>query len=341
MARPRKDAPPDRFTSTELAVAAGISARSFGVLIESGLAPEAVDEAAGKRSTRYWDSFGIGEAALIGAIHKSGAELLMSAKVAHLVIDEFVSPRGHLPSRLGDYLDRPLNPTPGQFPWKSEDRKIDLRIDDDFWLHHLLKTRSTIYQPGTAMEGDMVLEIVDRRYVFTDFAFSERRKLPVMTPWGLRPSSEPEMSLEIDGWERGKDAVVRPLYDIIDFGGMMDNPAKQDAAKALEQEWLNARRNAVGLLRVNVSLAIRNAFDAVHEHRLMTGASFDWTATGKPKPGRYAGCFPDGTPVDPDHPWNRDLPPDERAKRLAEIEEYVAAREAAEANDSEGEADTS
>lgn len=33
-----------------------------------------------------------------------------------------------------------------------------------------------------------------------------------------------------------------------------------------------------------------------------------------------------GLPLDPDHPWNRDLPPDERAARIAEIEIYVADR---------------
>jgi hypothetical protein len=33
-------------------------------------------------------------------------------------------------------------------------------------------------------------------------------------------------------------------------------------------------------------------------------------------------------PLDPNHIWNQGLPPLERAKRLVEIEEYIARREA-------------
>lgn len=44
--------------------------------------------------------------------------------------------------------------------------------------------------------------------------------------------------------------------------------------------------------------------------------------------GRYDGVDDHGLPLDPAHPTNRDLPPLDRAKRLLEIEEYIAAREA-------------
>lgn len=40
--------------------------------------------------------------------------------------------------------------------------------------------------------------------------------------------------------------------------------------------------------------------------------------------GRYAGCDFQGLPLDPDHPWNANLPPERRAKRLAEIEAFIA-----------------
>jgi hypothetical protein len=43
--------------------------------------------------------------------------------------------------------------------------------------------------------------------------------------------------------------------------------------------------------------------------------------------GRYDGCDVNGMPLDPAHPWNANLPPLERAKRLVEIEEYLAATE--------------
>lgn len=54
-------------------------------------------------------------------------------------------------------------------------------------------------------------------------------------------------------------------------------------------------------------------------------------ATGLDRLPRYRGCDLYGKPLDPNHPWNRDLPPLERAKRLVEIEEYIAALEAREA----------
>ncbi|RHZ98849.1 hypothetical protein D1114_01825 [Cereibacter sphaeroides] len=310
-----------------MAVAAGITARSFGVLIENSLAPDTVEYAIGKQAARYWNSFGLGEAALIGAIHKSGAELLMSAKIAHLVIDEFVGPRGHLPSRLGDYLNRPLNPNPGRYPWAEDDPQDWLRIRDDFWLHHILRTRTDIYNIGKAMDGDLVMEIADRRYVFTDFAWSPERKLPRANPWGTTSASDPDWSLEIEGWERGKDAVVRPVHELIDISAMMDDPAAKEAARQREKQTLDARRNAVGLLRVNVSLAIRNAFDAVHEHRLASGSSFDWSAHSQPKPSRYSGSDANGDPLDINHHWYADLSPAERAKRRDEIEEYIAKRD--------------
>lgn len=53
-------------------------------------------------------------------------------------------------------------------------------------------------------------------------------------------------------------------------------------------------------------------------------------------PEKYRGFDFNGFPLDPKHPWNTALPPDERARRLIEIEEYIAAREAAEANKKEG-----
>lgn len=321
MARPRKDTPPDRFTSTEMSVAAGISARNFGVLVEAGLAPEAASVTHGKQTARLWDSFGLGEVAVIGAVHACGVELMMSAKIAHLVVDEFVGPRGILPSRLQDYLNRPLNPNPGRYPWTDAEKEIELRIDDDFWLHHLLRTKTEIFASRAAINGDLVMEIVDRRYVFTDFAWTEKYKLSRVTPWGKTEAGQPDMSLEIEGWERGKEAVVKPLWEIL---GRLDDPDELKKAARLEKHWLEARQNAVGLLRVNVSLAIRNAFDAVHDYRISSGSSFDWMATGKPEPDRYRGCDANGYPLDIDHHWYADLSREEREKRKAEIEEYLS-----------------
>lgn len=55
----------------------------------------------------------------------------------------------------------------------------------------------------------------------------------------------------------------------------------------------------------------------------------DRVARGLDRPaGRYDGSDANGKPLDPAHPWNANLPPLARAKRLVEIEEYIAERDA-------------
>lgn len=41
-------------------------------------------------------------------------------------------------------------------------------------------------------------------------------------------------------------------------------------------------------------------------------------------PGRYDGCDANGYPLDPNHPWNKNKSPLEYARRLVEIEEFIA-----------------
>lgn len=53
-------------------------------------------------------------------------------------------------------------------------------------------------------------------------------------------------------------------------------------------------------------------------------------AVGLDRLSRYRGCDLEGKPLDPNHPYNSNLPPLERAKRFLEIEEYLAALEAQE-----------
>lgn len=50
--------------------------------------------------------------------------------------------------------------------------------------------------------------------------------------------------------------------------------------------------------------------------------------TGADPGGRYDGCDDNGRPLDPAHTWNASLPPLERARRLVEIEEFIARRDA-------------
>jgi hypothetical protein len=95
--------------------------------------------------------------------------------------------------------------------------------------------------------------------------------------------------------DRGADARVRTL----DEEGNLNwtDPAAREKYRKIETEFLEARSNAVTMLRVNVSLAIRNALDAIHEHRKHTGASLDWsTCTNRHE--HYQEIGPDGWPIE-------------------------------------------
>lgn len=272
MARPRKDVPMNLFTSSELALAAGISLRNFNVLIEHGLAPPTDHDHAGKQSTRYWDQFGVGEMALTGALIRAGAELFTAARLSHVILDDFTAARGRLPSRLDMFLEKDYNDQHPKFPWQANAAEGNWS-DDDFWLHRTLRVHTDVYLRDTRLNGDMILEIADRRYVYTRFDYFGRiPNLSRVQPWGMTDGNEPDVEYEIVGWERGREASLRHFSDLVDLPGMLDNPEKQRAAKKLENDWLQARRNALGLLRVNVSLAIRTAFDAIHDSRV-EGAS--------------------------------------------------------------------
>jgi hypothetical protein len=64
------------------------------------------------------------------------------------------------------------------------------------------------------------------------------------------------------GRERGEHATVRPIYK--EFGSRENFKEKSDA---LDREYRRAHRNALGILRVNVSLGIRTALDTLHDLR--------------------------------------------------------------------------
>lgn len=289
MARPKKNLPPDRFTSTEMAVAAGISPRNLNLLIDRGLAPDpARGSDKGKGATRVWDSFGVSQCGLIGAFHNQcGMELLLAAKLAHALAEEFGAAYGYIYSGLDLYLQAPLNPRPGWFPW--DDRDGDVRPTDDFWLHHYLRSRSTIYRPRTQVRGDFGIEIVDRQYVFVN----GNRDFNLKYVGG----HDAAPSFRIVSLERNSDANVVSLLDEVNMD--IGKPEGAARLKQIEDEFQNARRNAVSFLAVNMSLAVRNAFDAVHDYREESGADLNWQASSP----RYPDAQPfgeDGWPIWPE-----------------------------------------
>ena len=245
MARPRRDLPPDQFTSAEMALAGKVSLRNFGLLCDEWLFPEG-EGTKGKGGSLFWRTPGLGLIAVIGAFNRAGVELVVAARLAKSISDEFELVYGRMFSRLDSYImvirsraDRCSD----AFSWLTENEEV---YTDDYWLHHFLRTRTDLYRKNTAFDDDVKFEIVDRAFVF------RRAALPKPSPW-----------CRIVAWEKGDNIVIMHTHDEVD-------PSNLEDTDRLEEEYADAYKNAVGLLKVNISLAIRNALDAVHEHRNVT-----------------------------------------------------------------------
>jgi len=115
---------------------------------------------------------------------------------------------------------------------------LDFAIDDRFWLYHLLR-RTDVYKPGEDSRG-------------MSSSRSRTRTFAVLTM--LEPTTPFVQRLaRVLDWERGEHATVRPIYK--EFGSCENFKEKSDA---LDRECLRGHRKALGILRVNVSLAIRS-----------------------------------------------------------------------------------
>jgi hypothetical protein len=111
----------------------------------------------------------------------------------------------------------------------------------------------------------MVVEIVDRKYVFEPTLADI--KIPIHSPVSGTVPAAP--AYRIVGWGRGIDSVISDVANEVPNYDFQRDKESAAIYKQIETEFLNARQNAVGTIRVNVSLAVRNAFDAVHDHRLL------------------------------------------------------------------------
>jgi hypothetical protein len=265
VARPRVLAD-DIFTSREIALAAGLTPRNYGFVVDEGLAPPAREPAAdGRSGSKLYHAEAMAQTALVGALHAAGFELLVSARLAAAFADEYGASHGRLPANLNAFWrSKALNPG-GGIPWGKTDS--DIPIDQDFWIHHLLRNRSEVYRRSTAIPGDCVIEIADNTYVLTRI-----HDLAIKTSSPASGEALPASPLyRIVG--RGAAAHIVPIHtevDTMDFG---IDPRSREKMCSLEDEYMSGRRHAVTLVSVNLSLAIRNAFDRLQDVREQSRAA--------------------------------------------------------------------
>lgn len=259
MARPRQNASLEEFTTGHLMVAGGLTRRNTLLLAEKDYLPDI--GTVGDETHRVGTIRTVKHIAGIGAFHKAGVELIPAARMMAVISGELEAAYGELPAGFDLYLQRPLNPNPGNYPWDHRDGDPDSR--NDFWFHHLLVTRAEgIYRRGQAMVGDFVIEVADRQYVYTDMV---RKPADIPIIGGVQYSATP--MFKVIGWERGENAEILPIHDEADRMGQYFPETPEERLRHLQREYLMAHAHAVGLIRVNVSLAIRNALDAIHAYR--------------------------------------------------------------------------
>ena len=267
MGRPSLNRPADSFTRTECEVGPALPPRSMELLNRVDLAPPTAVDA-------LWDTAGFIEVVVTGAFNGAGLALLSAARLARLVASELRSKRGNIDSNLERFYLR--SPT-FKIDWTLAEG-LGTRLPSEaepFWLHHVL-SQIPGYRRFEALSGDFCIDIADRQYVFLTTGDVPARSSP----------STVEPLCRITGWSVGRnDASITHVAAEWTEGWSDPGTKANAAANAVELEYQNANRNAVSVTRVNISLAIRNAFDRIRDYRASKKTSVDLTATiSKPRP---------------------------------------------------------
>ena len=240
MGRPRKVG--DDFSYDDLAVVGGITKSAVRHVADAGLLP--ADE---KEEVRM-----LKRVAVIGGFIAAGVPLMAAAQVADAVQLEFNQYDGETPSGLGNL-------------WRKLPRD-EIRATpnhNDYWLHQALRGNPEIYKPGLATDSDVIVQIADREFVFAGTLHPFAPTLEPFAPDGVSSGTSPVGRIE--GWRRGVNprfihfSEAVPLFD--------DDLRPTAEAQALHNSFIAARENAIGIITVNLSLAIRNGLDRLAERR--------------------------------------------------------------------------
>lgn len=257
------------------ATACGFTRSELENLIRAGIAPAPLQPAV-RGGKPLWSTSGIAELATMGAVFAGLPSLLLAGRLAARIYREHLAEHGWTPSGLVefDYI-APIGPR-----LKGPNR-YDEHGETDHWLRFLnareysdavrdgraaLRRPSDspgkLYLPGVARDRDTRFGIADGRHVFalswTPYVQQYCEERSRLAPKHL-----------ISGWKRGAspdDIRVESFFDFLPIG--WDEDQGPDSPYALlHAEWLAAWDNATSRIEINVSLAIRNAFDRIYEIR--------------------------------------------------------------------------
>lgn len=235
-----------QFSLAELAIAGDMTKRSVQYVSDAGLLPHGGGIGALKR---------IGS---VGAFVSAGTPLLVAARLAKAILLEFNQHDGEAPTGL-NFLARSLP--------KTDIASLAGTESDDYWYHRALIRHPALYQAGKALVSDALIEIVDRKLVFLGDNSGLKTLVPASGSFNDEAPTLQPLSVDasfmgwIEGWGRGAAARVVSVNEKI---GLMDDhahPEWRSNALLFETQAQDARKNAIGKLTINVSLAMRTALD--------------------------------------------------------------------------------
>ncbi|MFT8808915.1 hypothetical protein [Gluconobacter sp.] len=229
----------------ELAYASGLSVNNIRMIMdrEPGLLTDEYVPV-GRGVSRTFPIKSLKRAALMHAVTKMGVGITQAARMVAEFSSEFEMNHDGLPANIDAIIPRKYWSDLVKSVPKDEMRHGN-NYEYYFYIIHVNETNQPVERK--IYVGDMIMEIIDQTYVFQTMIRGE------ISPGMLEgPSSEAIMAME--GWERGGDFSIK---SIMDFG---DTP---DTWKREAKKWQKVRENCTTKTQINVSLAIRDAFERV------------------------------------------------------------------------------
>lgn len=227
MAYVSRNTPEDRFTSTDLAIASGLSARNVLSIQAAELLPPAIS-GPGPASAKLYDIAALNQASLVGALYVGGMELFPAARLGAVVAEVMRERLGGINGNIDAIWAI----------WGKPEVKDNV---NEYWFHKELYSEG-LCPSNNWQAGDFFFELVNRSFVFL----------------GIAGEMELYCSLSTTG-QRGDPFVPVPIYLHEDI---------QELELRAEEE----RANALAVLKVNVSLAVRLGLDRLQDSRLERAA---------------------------------------------------------------------
>jgi hypothetical protein len=226
-----------RFDVKELAMATGLTVNNVRMLMDrmpSTLTTEQV--LPGRGIARTFPIMSMKRAALISAVMKTGVGATQAARLVEAFSVWFEMNHKGLHANMDAYVARDRIQ---EIYALGYGKSLEWGNDWEFYASQLLDLNI----PHEAKTGDMLMETIDNTYVFMSMLRPRMQMLD---------GPEMEAAFRVEGWERGGEMTITDASEC------------EDELKL----WQTVRENFTTKVVVNVSLAIRDAFEQVRRTRL-------------------------------------------------------------------------